>query len=1152
MNYTEITKPGMGDPYWYEWSIGQEYILDMLNPDNNISSVSLQDNISLGLDDIVIRYGNDEVFCIQVKHTRNNDTITFGDMVSHDSEDSKGRSLLAQLAESWYEEKGNFSKIVPYVYTNRKIGVISSKSKLDGQPDKYLRPPLKNFWSVVRTEIEKVESLSEVILPMEEWKDAWQVWQEQLSGIPKEEERIEFLRLLRIETNKPGLDDIEKVLLDKLSKCFSITTLQAESLLASLDHALRRWATSQRKKIEVCVEDVYEALSLNKPIKVFNHNLRPPYPFFDSRKNLVDELRAELIRGKSKITFLSGLPGIGKTSVVSLLTNDHESAIDIRYFAYEPIKVNSEYLPFDVNDRVNPEVFWGEMLSQLRTILKGSLSKYKVPLRNDFLSVKDIREKFLSISESFGKDRGRPVVIAIDGIDHAARAGTNTRTFLETLVSPEYTTDNIKFFISGQPIEAYTDYPKWLKNNENFISYFDVPFIQESDILSLIQTQKEMIISEEDYYILAKLIYEFSQGNTLSAIFAVYEAKDNLNINDVKKKLIERKLSGNITEYYNTIWGSAIRNAKQYFPFIEYRLAGCFSLLSERINSDILQKIFYDSGISKLDWNNILIALKPLVIEENDGYRLLHNDVRVFLTKIINGEKDRLAEVAGYIADYYKKLAEPSVHYYNEMFNFLELANRENEIVELFTPSYILEGYVSGLDIYDLKKQTQNVFKILREKQIRDWGVIHQVTCAVNTLTQIEKSMEGEERVNTNHEIQEPPLLESECSVIQKNYWNISILSNTLEDVLLLFNRKCNNRAKGLFMRWFHDLTFEHLIELIPKGDKYESFGRNENLISKKYKELLSNFGRVLSSINYNTLFCTIGKNIQQNELYNTSVASLFDGYIRQTIEVFTKYTLARRLKNVRTFYWSSYDDIILKLAKEQRLLDLAIFIQQFGDSKNMPNIQRVYTVVAEVIINGKNILCAENRITILNDLRKMELKFSSDSSEITAYCMLSFSIGALDLSRETESIAKIVLDKYFEQRKHSESRSYGAVIFNMSALLGRWIYCLNNLSIKETKSFIDVNKIQVLFNALFNKKWTHHQEIHDSSNIKILLLAALTQCSRITGDDYKKSSEVWLTNLYSSFPVNYLIGCGWRYYCERNEQEKLKEWFNYWCGDEG
>lgn len=54
------TKPGMGDPYWYEWSVGQQYFIDMLNPDNNIKCVELQANVKLGLDDVVVTYEGGE------------------------------------------------------------------------------------------------------------------------------------------------------------------------------------------------------------------------------------------------------------------------------------------------------------------------------------------------------------------------------------------------------------------------------------------------------------------------------------------------------------------------------------------------------------------------------------------------------------------------------------------------------------------------------------------------------------------------------------------------------------------------------------------------------------------------------------------------------------------------------------------------------------------------------------------------------------------------------------------------------------------------------------------------------------------------------------------------------------------------------------
>ena len=108
MKYTADTKPGMGDPYWYEWSVGQKYIIDMLNPDNEIKHVELQADVALGLDDVVITYMDGHKKFVQVKHTRANDTLTFGDLVTIDTSNVDANShisLLGELAKSWNEGK---------------------------------------------------------------------------------------------------------------------------------------------------------------------------------------------------------------------------------------------------------------------------------------------------------------------------------------------------------------------------------------------------------------------------------------------------------------------------------------------------------------------------------------------------------------------------------------------------------------------------------------------------------------------------------------------------------------------------------------------------------------------------------------------------------------------------------------------------------------------------------------------------------------------------------------------------------------------------------------------------------------------------------------------------------------------------------------
>ena len=78
----------------------------MLNDDNKIKSVELQANVALGLDDVVVTYSDDTKLFIQVKHTRTDKTLTFGDLVTVD--ERSGKSLLGELAESWYREKNKY------------------------------------------------------------------------------------------------------------------------------------------------------------------------------------------------------------------------------------------------------------------------------------------------------------------------------------------------------------------------------------------------------------------------------------------------------------------------------------------------------------------------------------------------------------------------------------------------------------------------------------------------------------------------------------------------------------------------------------------------------------------------------------------------------------------------------------------------------------------------------------------------------------------------------------------------------------------------------------------------------------------------------------------------------------------------------------
>ena len=178
MNYTEKTKPGMGDPYWYEWSVGEQQIINMLNEDNNIEYVELQANVGLGLDDVVVTYSDGRVLCIQVKHTRADDTLTFADLVYSAKKTSK--SLLAELADSWQEESRKYTEVVPQVFTNRRKGQVSSSTKGE---EKFVRPALDVFWKKLSEKIKFAKNFEDIIEkypivsiedPLDE--DDWEGW----------------------------------------------------------------------------------------------------------------------------------------------------------------------------------------------------------------------------------------------------------------------------------------------------------------------------------------------------------------------------------------------------------------------------------------------------------------------------------------------------------------------------------------------------------------------------------------------------------------------------------------------------------------------------------------------------------------------------------------------------------------------------------------------------------------------------------------------------------------------------------------------------------------------------------------------------------------------------------------------------------------
>jgi len=1135
MTYSAKTKPGMGDPYWYEWSVGEQQIIKMLNEDNNIKFVELQANVGLGLDDVVVTYNDGKVLCIQVKHTRVEDTLTFADLVYSSKETSK--PLLAELADSWQEESSKYTEVIPQIFTNRRKGQVSSSTKGE---NKYVRPALDVFWTKLAENIKFATRFEDIIF--EEYPEAWNEWKIQLNGIQSDDDKLKFLRLLQLETEQKDLQEIQNEVLNDLSTSFGITIADADKLLGKLDHALRKWTTSGRNTSRIYVEDVYEALSIDDYMSLYNHDLIPAEPFFESRKDFVSEIEAELLTGTEKVLFLSGMPGTGKTNIVSKLCNKRESIIKIRYYAYEPIQPDKEYLPMDVSERVKKEHFWNEMFSQLKQCLKGSLHKYNVPLQNCFMSLEEMKKRFFEIASAYAKDTGCIFVVAIDGIDHAARAGIVSETFLSTLPRPEYIPDNIKMLISGQPQESYANYPIWLKKNDGNVKKLNVPGIERGDILSLI-TQKISDTRSGEYNAIADIVEKYSEKNTLAAIFAVYEAGQCKDATELERKLADRKLSGNIEEYYLTIWKNAIGTLNQY-DFVDYKLAGVFAFLNERVDGQILAEIFPELAISQSVWNNVLKTLRPLIVEETGKYHVLHNDVKVFMSNVVNIDDEHMEEIANALTNYYLYKVDKSQAFYYDIVRLMSMAKREPEIVDVFTPRFVIEAYVNGVELSELTSISNNIMKGLFLEDVVDYGKLQCLSTAILTIDKLRDTKNEIEDAEFREARQYVGVAQYECYVEPINQWDAHLISDVLSYARVLYCLGKKERAIDLFKRWFEGLNVLGLWNALRDKGMLDTRNLDFIMISTEAKEISDNLGKLIC---WSKQYSMLEMVAEWDDETSTFMYEMCESFWNEAVLKYIGEELEIALSSIKhiPIMPNGLIDILIKLIGDLNFSAVSIIENINRERFTNSRLGLFFDLFMRIISGNIDKYDKYKRQEIYNLIQDIE--FSSKNWEHEIYYYSMYAIIASYLQPETDRIivSRKVLDKYIAKHPHGERNYYG-VWFNSLCYLGSWLFAKHN-----EQSFAELSsEMESILSLVIIKDWFPQVIDLQTKNISSLILKAYIILASQENETYKSTISRICESVFEANPVNQVMDAGWYFY--RNNTDRLIEWYQDWLGEGG
>lgn len=634
---------GTGTPYWFEWSVGLLYMVKMLNPDNQIKNVVLQSDENQSLDDVVITYEDGIIEYIQVKHTRENDKLAYSDMI----EGEKEKSYLYKYSSEWKElSKKNTGKNRVILFTNRKIGDRKYTPKQEWQ-----RPPLASFWKSIKKQADDLAQAEDSkqadinkIVVKEEWQEAWKVWKEYMGALDGKEQLL-FLQNFDLVTDQEDLDGMINAIADELQEIFKTTHRKAVELHQKLCYQLMWWSTSICDKKEVEKEDVMQALSLSGDDIKGEHILPLCEPFFKSRIEFVSALEKKILNGRSRVAFLTGNPGCGKTNIISYLACKPESIVTLRFHAFKPIIPGDLYISADVGIS-NQKEFWGSLLIMLQELFRGRLYEYRVPVSIELIdSVDSLRDEVMRLSSAWADITRKPTVIAVDGIDHAARSG-ETHTFLQTLLPPEAVPANIRFILAGQPIHQFTEYPDFLSDSDR-IELIEVPDIQKEDLRLLYEANNELMRYDElGKSLVINYVADIAKGNTLSAVFAMQEAAKYNTFDDYERNSNVKKLSSGIQSYYEYIWKRALQQTRDVGYTMDMYLAAVFSIINRKISAQSIMEIF-GNGISVWQWEDTLRNLFPIIECDKFGYSVFHNDVRIFLAAHYKKANQMMPEISG-------------------------------------------------------------------------------------------------------------------------------------------------------------------------------------------------------------------------------------------------------------------------------------------------------------------------------------------------------------------------------------------------------------------------------------------------------------------------------------------------------------------------
>lgn len=1120
---------GKADPYWYEWNVGLEKVVEMLNSDSGIASVEFQQSGMKGWDDVVVRFRDGSAHYYQVKHTRAGNNLTFGSLVLQE----KGVSLLSSLFDAWKEVGGGSRNTKFIVHTNRDAGQRASTSE-----DGIKRPPLSKFTEWLKKSLGDVSTISAVI-PAEEWKPAWNEWLFQLNGT--EQEQYDFLTTLAFDASRDDSPEIEEQLIGMLQANFTTSRDKAFGLYQGLTTGLRLWTTNRFDR-PVEIEDVLQALSLAQESADEEPAPPPPAPFFSSRQTFLNDIIAALGSGP-KVVFLCGEPGAGKTSLVSSLTmrrtdRSMSGLVGLRYFAYRPITVESPIIPADADKYVQPERLWYTLLSQLRRGLRGRLRQHRVPVRNDLISWSQAREHVLRIADELGRELGREFVIVVDGIDHAARASrydsSASKGFFDSLPGPdELASKAVRLLVAGQPPAAYPEYPRWLTTDRADVRRLDVGKLDDDDIRLLLSSANAALVKAAGEAIV-RLVRAKTGANTLATVFAADESRHCRTLNDLSQRLETRRLKDGLIQYYNAIWTHAVTGTES----AALPLASIFFVARERVTVKILSTAFASLGLGEFGWQRMLNSLEPLLMSDKAGYRVRHNDVRVFLHSTLEGSNSVREAAMSLIFDYYRTVAPNRLAAHRSALHLARESGRLGDWPKMYSMHWVFEAASLG---FAYNEQQEECAVALEEAaRLRDWDVMLQVACAAETLEAWEDSCRSGSYDGLLAAEQDVAFLRSEGAVTPVADWRVSELHEVLNDVSSLTDSGQADRAKELLLRWFGGMTLAQLGAAIPKVNDGSTGIGWENRDPRR--ELLERVGRA-----FRVASVKLTEETKSTEETKKLAFAFELGWVDASSSNANAKNFDEAFAGQPPRFYGTIDKAIRNFARDEHWSLVKETLQKAP--KDRSHFTKAFLARAAWRSLRAGLGTHDN--PWLEPLVQIKLGLDGVEEDRVLCAMdVARALGWTKVDLDTGAIGRKVYEA--EAGVERDDAKYFVAIYRAAAALGRIASTLATKGVEVTGELVPPKEVRQIAEALWGEEMHHGFRQFEHCHIAGSLATALVR----QAVDLSEAHSLALLEAAAAVPQSFQLDSRkeslWELHRRTGGAAQLKAWLNRWLGADG